>query len=253
MTSNDASRKPSDSPELADLTEPRALLFDLDGTLVDTVGLRISAWQEALRRAGIEVDRERLGGYIGSDGRWLAREMARSVGRTMDWAESDAVDQVSGALFDELNRDPRPLPGATELLTALESSRLTFGIATASQPGQVQTSVGALRLPAPPPIVDASHVAKAKPEPDLLLAAAVQLAIPPERCWYVGDSTWDMLAAVRAGMPGIGVTTGASDAAALREAGATAAVASLDALVRELRGRGLLEPAAPDDPGVGRG
>src|ERR1700690_347198 len=155
MTENSVPRPPA---TLAGLPEPLALLFDLDGTLVDTVGLRITAWQEALRRFGVEVGRDRLGGYIGFDGGWLARELARASGREIEWAESDEVDQLSGALFDDLNTDPNALPGATELLTALEASGLRFCIAPASQPGQVQTSVRALSLPVPPPIVDASHV-----------------------------------------------------------------------------------------------
>ena len=238
MTENSIPRPPE---ALSDLTEPLAVLFDLDGTLVDTVGLRISAWQEALRRFGIDVERGRIGGYIGSDGRWLARELARASGRQMGWAESDEVDRLSGALFDDLNKGPEALPGATELLSALEASRLTFCIATASQPGQVQTSVRALSLPVPPPIVDASHVEHAKPEPDLLLEAASQLGVAPGRCWYVGDSAWDMMATVRAGMVGIGVTTGASDAAALLTAGATVAVASLEPVLADLRRRGLVE------------
>lgn len=225
---------------LIELPEPGALLFDLDGTLVDTVGLRIAAWQEALRRYGFAVDRERLSGYIGSDGRWLAREVARAAGRDIDWAESDEIDRVSGALFDEMNAAPRPLPGATELLISLEKSSLPFAIATSSQPGQVQASVRTLDLPAPPPIVDGSHVEHAKPEPDLLLAAAARLDVEPERCWYVGDSTWDMMASARARMVGIGVTTGAAAAGALVEAGAWVAVASLTDLLEEIRRRGLL-------------
>jgi beta-phosphoglucomutase-like phosphatase (HAD superfamily) len=88
---------------LRELPEPGALLFDLDGTLVDTVRLRIAAWQEALRRYGFTIDRERLSGYIGSDGRWLAREAARVAGREIDWAASDEIDRVSGAIFDEMN------------------------------------------------------------------------------------------------------------------------------------------------------
>jgi HAD superfamily hydrolase (TIGR01509 family) len=227
--------------ELAALPEPAALLFDLDGTLVDTVKLRIAAWKEALGRHGIDADPERIGGYIGSDGRWLAREMARFAGREMDWAESDEVDRISGALFDELNRAPKPLPGATALLTALEESHLTFAIATSSQPGQIAVSLSALRLPSPPPITDASHVEHAKPEPDLLLAAAAQLDVAPERCWYVGDATWDMTASSRAGMAGIGVTTGSADAAALVQAGAVVSVPDLMVLLAALRARGLVK------------
>jgi HAD superfamily hydrolase (TIGR01509 family) len=150
------------------------------------------------------------------------------------------MDQAAGAIFDELNVSPVPLPGATELLAALEESLFTFAIATASQPGQVAVSVAALRLPSPPQITDAGHVEHAKPAPDLLLVSAAQLGVPPERCWYVGDSTWDMMAAVRAGMVGIGVTTGLIDAAGLRVAGASVTVGSLTTLLVRLRGLGQL-------------
>jgi HAD superfamily hydrolase (TIGR01509 family) len=228
-------------PSLSDLPEPRALLFDLDGTLVDTVALRVAAWVEAFGRFDIPVDRELLPAYMGSDGRWLAREVARAAGREIDWATSDEIDRLSGSHFDELNRAPQPLPGATELLTALEEEGLTFCIATASQPGQVEANVKALGLPAPPRIVDASHVENAKPEPDLLLAAAAQLGVAPEGCWYVGDSTWDMMASVRAGVVGIGVTTGATDAATLVSAGAAVAVPDLTTLHAELVRRELLD------------
>lgn len=216
------------------------MLFDLDGTLVDTVGLRIEAWGRALAGIGVIVDRDRLGAYIGSDGRRLALELAREAGRELDYATTDELDQIAGANFDTLNTAPAPLPGATELLTKLEASGLTFAIATSSLPGQVAASVNALELPSPPPVTDGSHVAHAKPEPDLLLASAAQLGVVPERCWYIGDSTWDMMASVRAGLVAVGVTTGAADAEALTSAGAAVAVGSLVEVLDELRRRGVL-------------
>jgi HAD superfamily hydrolase (TIGR01509 family) len=224
----------------ADLPQPLAVLFDLDGTLVDTVAVRAEAWRRAFQKFGLAIDPGILPRYMGSDGRWLAGEVARTVGRDLDWAERDGLDRDSGAIFDELNVSPAPLPGATQLLTMLEASDLTFAIATASQSGQVAVSVTALRLPAPPPITDGGHVEHAKPAPDLLLVAAAQLGIPPQRCWYVGDSTWDMMAGAAAGMTGIGVTTGATDAAGLREAGAVAVIDGLPALRDELLARRLI-------------
>lgn len=246
MSLNSASSsasQPGDRPvsrSLADLLSPTAILFDLDGTLVDTVALRVAGWVEAFRRFDVPVDRERLPAYMGSDGRWLAREVARAASLEMDWATSDEIDRLAGSLFDELNTAPKPLPGATELLTALEAGGLTYCIATASQPGQVATSVAALGLPAVPRIVDAGQVENAKPEPDLLLAAAAQLGVPPEQCWYVGDSIWDMMAGTRAGMTGVAVTSGAMGADALLEAGAAVSIANLTTLLEALRSRGLL-------------
>jgi HAD superfamily hydrolase (TIGR01509 family) len=195
---------------------------------------------EAFRRFDIAVDLERLPLYMGSDGRWLARELSAAAGHEIDWATSDEIDRLAGSLFDERNVDPSPLPGAPELLTALESGGPAHCIATASQAGQVAVSVAALRLPASPRIVDASHVEHAKPEPDLLLAAAAQLNVAPASCWYVGDSMWDMMASVRAGMTGIGVTSGATDEATLRDAGAAVVIAGLPDLHAELVRRGLL-------------
>ncbi len=227
---------------LAGLPEPAALLFDLDGTLVDTVPVRVEAWRRAFEHAGLEIAPEFLGQYMGSDGRWLAGDVARRHGRELSAVERDELDRASGDAFDVLNRSPKPLPGATELLTSLEkASRLAFAIATSSMPGQVAASIDALRLPAPPRITDGSHVEHAKPEPDLLLESAAQLEIAPERCWYVGDSKWDMIACVRAGMVGVAVTTGATPAAVLLEAGAAVAVDSLEAIQAELRRRGLID------------
>jgi HAD superfamily hydrolase (TIGR01509 family) len=233
--------KPIVGRSLSDLPDPLALIFDLDGTLVDTVHLRIEAWIRAFAGIGLKVEPGRLAGYMGSDGRWLAGEIGRASGRALDWAATDELDRASGAIFDELNVAPVPLPDTTELLTALEGSRrVTFAIATSSQPGQVAVSVRALQLPVPPPITDGGHVEHAKPEPDLLLASAAQLGVAPGRCWYVGDATWDMMAAVRAGMVAIGVTTGASDAGTLYAAGAAVSIAGLGELLAELRDRSLV-------------
>src|SRR5699024_1836476 len=109
-----------------------------------------------------------------------------------------------------------------------------WAIATSSRRDQTTASVEALGLGEPPRIVDGSHVEHAKPAPDLLLRAAEELDVAPERTWYIGDSTWDMLAAVAARMRAIGVTTGAVGEEALREAGADLVVASLDELYERL-------------------
>ncbi len=233
--------RPAAPRTLADLPPPAALIFDLDGTLVDSVRLRIEAWRRALGEKGVHVPPDEVSAYIGSDGRWLADELARKRGIEFDPDTLDWLDRRSGAIYDELNSSPRPLPGATELLTALEDSRLIFAIATSSLPGQIAVSLESLRLPSAPPITDGSHVERAKPEPDLLLTAASQLGVPPAGCWYVGDSRWDMIASSRAGMSGIGVTTGAIDAESLLGAGAAVAVHSLMLILTELRLRGLVQ------------
>ncbi len=206
-------------------SRPDAIVFDLDGTLVDTVPARIEAWQATFAERGIAVSRERLEPMIGMDGRRLAAEVMGDGGPTED------VDRRAGELFDERNRDPQPLPGARELLERLDADGVTWAIATSSRAEQVAASVGALGLRHRPRIVDGSAVEHAKPAPDLLQLAARQLGVAPDACWYVGDSTWDMRSAVAAGMRAIGVTAGAAVGEdALREAGASEVIGTLDEL-----------------------
>jgi HAD superfamily hydrolase (TIGR01509 family) len=221
--------------DLQHLPRPGAVLFDLDGTLVDTVERRIAAWLDALQEAGYATTREQLAPLIGLDGRRLAREIAALAGRPIDEARSEEIDKRSGERYEELNRDPQPLPGVRALVEVLDERGIPWAIATSSRKEQVRASVAALGLSTQPRITDASHVQHAKPEPDLLLLAAQELSVPPGQCWYVGDSTWDMVSAVAAGMIAIGVTAGSAvDGATLRGAGAAAVVATLEDLASEI-------------------
>jgi HAD superfamily hydrolase (TIGR01509 family) len=221
--------------DLDALPRPGAVLFDLDGTLVDTVETRIAAWLEALDEAGLPTTHERLAPLIGVDGKRLAREIAALADVPLDEDRTETIDKRSGEIYELLNRSPVPLPGVSELVAAIEQLGLPWAIATSSRKDQVTTSVAALGLATEPRIVDASHVEHAKPEPDLLLLAAREVKVVAERCWYIGDSTWDMVAAVAAGMIPIGVTAGAAvDEGALRGAGAAAVVDSLLELAHAL-------------------
>jgi HAD superfamily hydrolase (TIGR01509 family) len=210
---------------------PAAVIFDLDGTLVDSVTARIRAWREIFADAGIPVADHRLEPMIGMDGRALAREIAAEADRALDDDEAERIDRLAGARFDIHNGTPVPLPGARDAIDRLDAAGITWAIATSSRAEQVAASVAALELPRPPRVVDGSRVLRAKPAPDLLLLAASELDAQPGRTWYVGDSTWDMRAATAAGMRPIGVLAGAAvDEAALREAGAEEVWASLHEL-----------------------
>ena len=225
------------SAALADLPRPAAILFDLDGTLVDTVGTRIHAWLAVFVEQGIPVARDHVATLIGSDGRRLAREVADAAGVELARGRDEEIDARAGELYQLLNRDPQPLPGARELLENLDRLGLRWAIATSSRRQQVAASVAALRLQREPIIVDGSGVTHAKPAPDLLLHAARELDVEPRGSWYVGDSTWDMRAAVAAEMIPIGVTQGAAvDADALRAAGAQVTLKGLRELLTGLSG-----------------
>jgi HAD superfamily hydrolase (TIGR01509 family) len=215
---------------------PDAVLFDLDGTLADTVQTRIDAWLAVFEEVDLPTSRDDLAPLIGVDGKRLAREVAARAGRPIEVGRAEAIDKRSGEIYEQLNRSPRPLPGVRELVDALEARGIDWAIATSSRKDQVTTSVKALDLGKEPTIVDASHVKHAKPEPDLLLRAAEELEVEPARAWYVGDSTWDMVAAVAAGMIPIGVTAGSAvPASALEGAGAAEVVRDLLEIADALR------------------
>lgn len=221
---------------MPDLPRPDAVLFDLDGTLIDTVQPRIDAWKATFDELGLAVERERLGPLIGVDGKRLVREVAARSGRSVDEQEAEAIDKRCGEVFEAMNRDPRPLPGVGELVAAIEAAGIRWAIATSSRREQVKTSVAALGLEREPEIVDGSHVEHAKPEPDLLLLGAKTVGVDPARCWYVGDSTWDVASAIAAAMLPIAVTAGSAVTAdVLTGAGALVVVETLLELVPSLR------------------
>jgi HAD superfamily hydrolase (TIGR01509 family) len=216
---------------LATLPRPGGLIFDLDGTLVDTVSARIDGWVEALMAIDIPATPDQVAPKIGMDGRRLAREVAAAAGRELSDHELEEVDKAAGEGFDRRNTAPRALPGVHAVVEALSAQGLPWVIATSSRAAQVKNSVAALSLGHEPTIVDGSHVKHAKPAPDLLLLAAEKLGVPPARCWAVGDSTWDCRAAVAAGMTAIGVTAGSAvSREALLEAGAAMVLGSLEQL-----------------------
>jgi HAD superfamily hydrolase (TIGR01509 family) len=214
---------------------PAAVIFDLDGTLVDTVPTRITAWARALDEHGIPAGAAQLGPLIGADGRMLARRIAGEAGLDLDDAAAEALDRRSGEIYSELNTDPRPLPGVLDALAALTARGITWAIGTSSRREQVAGSVAALALDHEPTIVDGSHVEHAKPAPDLLLRASEELGVDPTAAWYVGDSTWDMEAATAARMLPIAVMAGAAvDRAALEASGAQLVLEKLGDLTRYL-------------------
>jgi HAD superfamily hydrolase (TIGR01509 family) len=204
------------------------VVLDLDGTLVDTVETRIRAWLAVFAEFDIPASHGQVAPLIGSDGKFLARRVADEAGVALPAGRDEEIDRRSGEIYGRLNRDPRPLPGVHHFLDRLDEAGVRWAIGTSSRREQVGASVAALRLEREPTVVDGSHVEHAKPAPDLLLLAARELGVAPDRCWYVGDSTWDMEAAGNAGMVAVAVTAGAAvPADVLRRAGARLVVPDL--------------------------
>jgi HAD superfamily hydrolase (TIGR01509 family) len=199
-----------------------ALIFDLDGTLVDTVYAHVFAWQRALLERGLSIDGWRIHRRIGMSGGLFTRAVARELGRDLTDDEIEDVQIAHGKLFRELlpAADRRPLPGAVDLLAELRERGLTHGIATSGRRPEIDASLEALGIPADTVVVERGDVARAKPEPDLFVECARRLGAEPADCYVVGDAVWDLLAARRAGMLSIGLLTGGYGENELERAGA---------------------------------
>jgi len=197
-----------------------ALIFDLDGTLVDTVYAHVFAWQRALAERGMSIDGWKIHRRIGMSGGLFARALGRELGRELTEAETAAIQDRHSELFGELMRERRALPGAAALLAGLREHGVPHGIATSGRRPDIDASLEALDVADDTVVVERGDVARAKPEPDLFLECARRLDMPAEECFVVGDAVWDLLAARRARMLGIGVLTGGYGEDELLKAGA---------------------------------
>jgi HAD superfamily hydrolase (TIGR01509 family) len=198
----------------------RVLIFDLDGTLVDTVYAHVFAWQRAFAEVGLPIDGWRIHRRIGMSGGLHIRAAAREVGRPIADEEASAIQRRHGELYRELLPERRPLPGAVELLAELRSNGIVHGIATSGRRPEIDASLEALDVPADTVVVARGDVSRAKPEPDLFLTCAERLGADPGECYVVGDAVWDLLGARRAGMLSVGLLSGGYGEDELTRAGA---------------------------------
>ena len=198
-----------------------AFLFDLDGTLVDSVYQHVLAWREALDAEGIELSVWRVHRRIGMSGGLLSHMLLRETGLDLDPDRIDRLQKLHAVAYRRHLKDVRPLPGARALLSALTSTEIPWAVATS---GRLETAAPALEIlginPTSTPVITRDQVKFAKPDPDLFLAAAASLNVPIETATVVGDSVWDMLAARRAGALGIGLLSGGYGTEELERAGA---------------------------------
>jgi HAD superfamily hydrolase (TIGR01549 family) len=211
-----------DSDSASDYAFPQtAFLFDLDGTLVDSVYQHVLAWREALDAEGIELSVWRIHRRIGMSGGLFTNMLLRETGVDLDPALIERLQKRHAESYLRHRRDVRPLPGAKALLAALTANDIPWAIATS---GRLETAGPILETLEidfeKTPVITRDRVRFAKPDPDLFLAAAAALNVPIESSSVVGDSVWDMLAARRARALGIGLLSGGYGTEELERAGA---------------------------------
>jgi HAD superfamily hydrolase (TIGR01549 family) len=198
-----------------------AFLFDLAGTLVDSVYQHVLAWREALDAEGIDLAIWRVHRRIGMSGGLLTNMLLRETGLELDQDRIHRIQQRHAAAYKRHLKEVRPLPGAKALLEALTANDIPWAIATS---GRLETASPALEMLGVDfsriPIITRDDVKFAKPDPDLFLAAAAALNVSIDTASVVGDSVWDMLAARRARALGIGLLSGGYGVEELERAGA---------------------------------
>lgn len=197
-----------------------AILFDLDGTLIDTVYQHVIAWSIVFREHSIDMPSWEIHRRIGMSGKSLVRQLLREPEVRNRRIDIDRAESRHDAIFLKSSRDPRVLPGAQELLHHLSENEIPWAIATTGNRKQTKRLLQNLRLPKKTVVITGDDVAQAKPSPDIFLQAAEKLKQSLEDCVVVGDAIWDMIAAGRRRALSIGLLAGGYSKQELEESGA---------------------------------
>jgi len=209
---------------------PTAVLLDIDGTLVDSNYLHVHAWVRAFADAGHLVDAWRVHRRIGmGSGRLLAELLGDAADRL-----GDDVKQRHTEHYADLAGLLRPFDGARDLIRALADRGARVVLSTSAAPEEVERLRAVLDVDDLVQVTGAQDVEEAKPEPDLVHAALDLAGVPAERAVFVGDSVWDVQAAARAGVTCVGLLSGGTSEAELRDAGAADVAEDAAALLRDL-------------------
>lgn len=188
-----------------------AFLFDLDGTLIDSVYQHVIAWREALQQVDLSIAVWKIHRRVGMSGGLFVTALRRELSELGEQLDEETVARLPDLHAEAFLRHysgVRPLPGASELLDGLTEMGIPWAIATSGAERTAGRARALLGLPGDTPMVTRDEVQYAKPDPDLFLTAARRIGTDIRDCIVVGDSVWDLLAARRAGALGIGLLSG---------------------------------------------
>jgi HAD superfamily hydrolase (TIGR01509 family) len=219
-----------------------AFLFDLDGTLVDSVYQHVLAWRDALEQAGMGISVWRIHRRIGMSGGLIGHALLRETGHEVSADEADRLRHLHAQAYARLVGQIRPLPGARELLAYLSRAGVPWAIATIGRLESARPALEALGVSSRIPVITRDLVPRAKPDPDLFLAAAKRLKVEISESIVVGDSVWDLLAARRARALGVGLLSGGYGQNELERAGAYRVYQDPADLLRHLDEVGVRPP-----------
>jgi HAD superfamily hydrolase (TIGR01549 family) len=198
----------------------QSFLFDLDGTLVDSVYQHVLAWREALESTGMELSVWRIHRRIGMSGGLLINALLRETGHRVTAEEVAQLQRIHAEAYARLAPQVRPLPGAPQLLAYLSAHGVPWAIATSGRLESARPALQVLGVETQAPVITRDEVSHAKPDPDLFVAAAARLGADLSDSVVVGDSVWDLLAARRARALGVGLLSGGYGQFELEQAGA---------------------------------
>ena len=198
-----------------------AFLFDLDGTLIDSVYQHVLAWHQALQAEHIELSIWRIHRKIGMSGGLFADQLLREIAEEVTPSMIKRLAEQHAEAYRRVSSSVVPLPGARKLLDALTEAKIPWAIATSGRLRTAAPNLDALGVdPEKSVVVTRDQVRFAKPDPDLFIEAARRLGFPIERSIVVGDSSWDMLAAARCRALAVGLLSGGYGLEELQNSGA---------------------------------
>jgi HAD superfamily hydrolase (TIGR01509 family) len=196
------------------------MLFDLDGTLVDSAYQHVLAWHDTFMDFRLDISNWKIHRRIGMSGSFFLPPLLREIGHSANRATIKHLEKSHAKYFTRKIKTVRILPGAYELLRHLSKIGLPWTIATSGERAQTEKLVKGLRLPKSLPVVTGDDVKNAKPAPDIFLLAAEKLDVSISDCIIVGDSPWDLLAGRRMKALGVGLLSGGYAKEELERAGA---------------------------------